>query len=61
MSAGPAIELRELHKHYREGQVEEVHALRGIDLTNERGTELMRAWTDRALTLLARVPLTGLL
>ncbi len=32
-----AIELRDIHKHYREGQAEEVHALRGIDLTIERG------------------------
>ncbi len=39
MSAGPgtAIELVGLHKHYREGEAEEVHALRGIDLEIERG------------------------
>jgi putative ABC transport system ATP-binding protein len=34
---GFAIELTELRKHYREGQTEEVQALRGIDLTIERG------------------------
>jgi putative ABC transport system ATP-binding protein len=32
-----AIELSGIHKHYREGEVEEVQALRGIDLTIERG------------------------
>lgn len=34
---GPAIELSGLQKHYRAGQAEEVQALRGIDLTIERG------------------------
>jgi putative ABC transport system ATP-binding protein len=34
---GLAIELEGLRKHYREGQAEEVQALRGIDLTIARG------------------------
>jgi putative ABC transport system ATP-binding protein len=36
-SSGPAITLVDLSKHYRAGQAEEVQALRGIDLTIERG------------------------
>jgi putative ABC transport system ATP-binding protein len=35
--SGSAIELTNLQKHYREGQAEEVQALRGIDLTIDRG------------------------
>ena len=35
--SGPAITLVDLSKHYRAGQAEEVQALRGIDLTIERG------------------------
>jgi putative ABC transport system ATP-binding protein len=34
---GLAIELSKVRKHYRAGQAEEVQALRGIDLTIERG------------------------
>ena len=35
--SGTAIRLSDIRKHYRAGQAEEVQALRGIDLTIERG------------------------
>ena len=35
--SGTAIRLSDIRKHYRAGEAEEVQALRGIDLTIERG------------------------